>query len=208
MTNGNAPDSDGASTHGIEQPAAEHVPASVGLTPEQREAIFAHRAAQLARPVSSLHATITAERAANVALVFPLAGEHYAFAGASVREVRPLGEVTPLPGTPAFVAGLMNVRGRIVPLLDLRLFFGLPAAPSDTGGETVVILGSPRGDVGVLTTGRPVVRVVDDSLRAMPATAPPGLQAAYVRGVTADLIVVIDAERLLADERLMVQAEV
>src|SRR5688572_22021320 len=57
---------------------------------------------------------------------FRLAHERYAVEGRHVQEVCTLGELTPLPCTPSFVRGIVNVRGRIVPVLDLKRFFDLP----------------------------------------------------------------------------------
>lgn len=206
MANGHERDTEEAYLHSPPQPLAELSPSHDGLTAEQREAIFARRAAQLARPVTDLEGAAST-LGGSVALVFPLDGERYAFAAEDVREVRARGEITPLPGTPAFVAGLANVRGRIVPILDLQRLFDLPRAAPSTADETLVILASPRGNVGVLASGPPVVRSLGDNLRALPPTAAPELQAPYVRGVTPDLVILLDAQRLLADKRVIIQVE-
>jgi purine-binding chemotaxis protein CheW len=136
-------------------------------------------------------------------LAFDLGTERYAFPSDQVREIRALAGLTPLPATPAFLAGLINVRGRIVPVLDLRPLFGLPlgsAAPT-----TVLLLSSGLGDVGVLTMDRPAVtRVRETELGPLPSWAPSGLDGNHVRGVSEDFVVVLDAERLLGDSRLLV----
>src|SRR5438105_2245634 len=59
-------------------------------------------------------------------LEFRLGKERYAVESRYVREIIPLKTLTPLPCTPSFVAGIVNVRGRIVAVLDLKKFFGLP----------------------------------------------------------------------------------
>jgi chemotaxis signal transduction protein len=73
-----------------------------------------------------------------------------------------------------------------------------------------VVLVSHRGaDVGILTTDRPTMRLLrTDELAEPPAGALSGLDSSCVRGVTPGLIAVLDAERLLADPRLVVQHEV
>lgn len=184
----------------------------------QSNAIFDLRAERLAR-LPEPRAGDTSDNAAEIILIFSLGAERYAFPGEQVREVRPLGQITPLPGTPAFVAGLMNVRGRIVPVLDLCAFFDL-ASPTRPGQKTdvddvpmVLIIESPHGEVGLLTTGRPQVRAMEHSsadsvdLQARPAALPVGLRTEYVRGVTADLVVLLDAPGLLADPRLILKIE-
>src|ERR1700722_14089268 len=59
-------------------------------------------------------------------LEFRLASERYALETRHVQDVHPLRDLTPLPCTPPFVLGIVNVRGRILPVLDLKKFFDLP----------------------------------------------------------------------------------
>src|SRR5258708_2892515 len=91
------------------------------LTEAQRDAVFARRAESLAA------AAPRAEEDSFEALVFAIDSEQYAFPGSQVREVRPLGLLSRLPGTPALIRGLINVRGRIVPVIDLRPLLGMPS---------------------------------------------------------------------------------
>jgi purine-binding chemotaxis protein CheW len=172
------------------------------LSEAERDLIFARRAELLAAP-----ARIGEPTDAVPSLVFHLAGERYAVPGWQVREVRPAGQMTPLPGTPRFVAGLINVRGRVVSALDLRPLLGLPV-DGDSLSVTMLV-SSPRGDVAVLIGEQPTVQWLSDGdLGPMPPGGPPGLDPSCVRGVTRDLIVVLDAERLLADPRLVVQEDI
>jgi purine-binding chemotaxis protein CheW len=179
--------------------AAEATLASTELSAAERDAIFARRAETLATPVSAGEPTD-----ALPSLVFRLGGEQYAVPGWQVREIRPIGQLTPLPGTPPFVAGLINVRGRVVTALDLRPVIGLR-----TDGEApsvVMLMASPGGDVGVLVSEQPTLRWLrEGDLGSLPPGGPAGLDPAFVRGVTRDLVVVLDAERLLADQRLLVR---
>ena len=62
-------------------------------------------------------------------LRFRLASETYALELAWIGQVRPIVDVAPLPGVPPFIRGVVNVGGRIVSLVDLKITFGLP----DTG---------------------------------------------------------------------------
>jgi purine-binding chemotaxis protein CheW len=179
--------------------AAEAALASTEPSEAERDAIFARRAEALAAPISAGEPTD-----ALPSLVFRLGGEQYAVPGWQVREVRPIGQLTPLPGTPPFVAGLVNVRGRVVTALDLRPVIGLR-----TDGEApnvVMLMASPGGDVGVLVSEQPTLRWLrEGDLGPLPPGGPAGLDPAFVRGVTRDLVVVLDAERLLADQRLLVR---
>jgi purine-binding chemotaxis protein CheW len=165
----------------------------------RQDAIFAQRAEAQARVPDA-----AASRDVHEAVVFRLGDECYAFRSEQVLEVRALPHLTRLPSAPAFVAGLVNVRGRIVPVLDLRPLFGLPAPPGTA--RSIVLVASGRGSIGVLATDQPEVRRLPDlALTRLPAGTPPGLDPMFVRGVTPDMVVVLDAEPLLADQRVIVE---
>lgn len=209
---------DGDSTHALwSEEAPKRDAAGEGAELRERTAIFELRAERLAR-LQEPRAGDISGNAAKIVLIFSLGEERYAFPGEQVREVRPLGQITPLPGTPAFVAGLMNVRGRIVPVIDLCAFFDLARSPrpvekEDDDGAMVLIIESPHGEVGLLTTGHPQVRALEHTSAAgidhqtRPSALPSGLRTEYVRGVTADLIILLDAAGLLADQRLIIKIE-
>ena len=72
-------------------------------------------------------------------LTVRLGGEVFAIPAGMVREILDVGRVTPVPTAPAFVGNLINVRGRVVPLADLRLRFGIPAAEPTTDTRIVVL---------------------------------------------------------------------
>ena len=65
-------------------------------------------------------------------VVFILATERYGLETSYIEEVWPLKDFTPLPGTPAFVLGIINVRGRIVSVVDIKKFFDMPEKGSAT----------------------------------------------------------------------------
>lgn len=73
-------------------------------------------------------------------LTFLLAGEEYAIPILRVQEIRGRTSVTPIPNTPHDLLGVVNLRGDIVPVLDLRRTFGLPAPDDDGKSVTVMIM--------------------------------------------------------------------
>ena len=96
---------------------------SLRLSPEQAKAVLDERARALARvPPAAPKASEVLEIA-----TFALANEHYGVETRYVREVVRLADYTPLPGAPAFLVGVLNLRGEILALIDLRTFFGVPA---------------------------------------------------------------------------------
>jgi purine-binding chemotaxis protein CheW len=75
-------------------------------------------------------------------LSFSLAGEEYAVDILRVREIRGICPITPLPKSAPFVKGVMNLRGTVVPVIDLRLALGLP--PAEYNKFTVIVVLSVR----------------------------------------------------------------
>src|SRR3981081_2868862 len=157
------------------------------LTVAQRDAIFARRAEELAE--SSAAESQNTE--ALEALVFDVVREFYALPANQVHEVRPLTLLTILPGTPAFLAGLINVRGRIVPVIDLRSLLGMPS--DDTPLMSIVLVAYRGGDIGLLVTGRPTghpLRLTD--LPEPPPGTLSGIDPSSVLGITPGLVIVLN----------------
>src|SRR5438309_5294598 len=78
-------------------------------------------------------------------LTFTLRAEEYGVEILKVQEIRGYSQVTPIPGTPPHIKGVVNLRGAVVPVMDLRLRFGLPAA--DYNQFTVIIVANILGRV-------------------------------------------------------------
>ena len=140
-------------------------------------------------------------------VIFRLADEQYAIESARVREVYPIRELTPLPCTPPFVLGMINVRGQILTVIDLRRFFELPIKGlSDL--NKVIILDHPEGEFGVLADAIIGVRSLDrEKIKPAPSTLT-GLRSKYLLGVTESQLIVIDAARLMDDQAIVVREEV
>jgi purine-binding chemotaxis protein CheW len=73
-------------------------------------------------------------------LTFVLQQEHYSIPVLRVREIMRLCPITPVPRMPAFIQGVINLRGKIVPVIDLRERFGLPKAVDTERACVVVVL--------------------------------------------------------------------
>jgi purine-binding chemotaxis protein CheW len=140
-------------------------------------------------------------------VLFRLGGERYGIESRHVREVFRARECTPVPCTPPFVLGVVNVRGRITSVLDLRKLFDLPGAE---GEDTlpVLILSSGEMEFGVAADEvLGVARVSPADLQAdLPTVG--GARAEYLKGVRADRLIVLDGGRMLSDPGLVVQEEV
>jgi purine-binding chemotaxis protein CheW len=171
-------------------------------SPDHVRRVLRERAQRLAIPPPQPG---TAERIRIVE--FGLAHERYAVDARHVRDVQPLRELTPLPCTPPFLRGLVNVRGRLVAVVDLKKFFGLPER-GITDLHRVVVLQGADIELGLLADTVEDVHELDVA-RIQPTLATlTGIREDYVHGVTAERLVLLDAEAILSDPRLVVNEDV
>jgi purine-binding chemotaxis protein CheW len=172
------------------------------LTPERARAVLRERARALARvPAAADPGAATLE-----VVTFALAGEQYAIEARYVREVVRLTDCTPLPGAPPFLAGVINLRGDILAVIDLRGFLGV-AGQGLSDLSRVLVLGEDRAEFGVLADAAHEVR----ALRADEVLPPPasvaGAGREFLRGVTGEALIVLDGGVLLRDGRLFIDQE-
>lgn len=175
-----------------------------GATPDATETarILADRARALAIPAREERQGEEIE-----VIEFLLSGERYGLEFTYVREVFPLVELTRLPCTPPFVLGIVNVRGEIVSVVDLRKFFDLPEKGL-TDLNKVIILHSETMTFGILADVVIGVRALArDTLQASLPTLT-ALREEYLLGVTHDPMTILDAARLLADPHIVVEESV
>jgi len=131
---------------------------------------------------------------------FLLGGEIYAFEMPHLREVTSLTGVTYIPSSPPFVLGVINLRGQIVPIINLRSFLNI-----DTGSVTVfnkaIILQKGKLLIGFLADEVVGARMVpvDTLQHSLPTLS--GLSAQYFKAITNTRLVVLDAGKILNDPR-------
>ncbi len=161
-----------------------------------------------ARAQALARAAGKAEAADALELVeFVLAHETYGLETRHVREVHVLESLTPLPCTPAFMLGIVNLRGEILSVIDIRIFFDLPRnGLSDL--NKVIVLESENMLFGILADALLGVRRVPVAEIQPSVPTLTGIREKYLKGVTSGHTVILDAEKLLADESIIVQEEV
>jgi purine-binding chemotaxis protein CheW len=136
-------------------------------------------------------------------LTFILAGEEYGVNILRVQEIKGWGVVTEIPNTPDYVRGVVNLRGRIVPIVDLRRCFGIQAVEYDK--TTVVIMLKIKGQRHEQTMGFVVDAVSDvydvGADQRQPAPDLGGAaHAGFVTGlatVAGKMIILLDIDRLI-----------
>jgi purine-binding chemotaxis protein CheW len=172
----------------------------IAISPDM-ERILAERAQALAR---SLEDEPVGEHIDLVVLT--LGAERYGVDVHYVEEIRPLDALTPVPGAPRIWAGVVNLRGHLYPILNLRRYLeqeGEGALESDS----VVLVTAAGLTVGLLADGMCEVRRVPRTEIAPSLADVAGMRHAIVLGVTADWITLLDVAALLTDPRLVIQEE-
>ena len=178
---------------------AEDILAQVEAAAPSETAGGAHSLSFFAAPAQQPRAA--AEATEHLATFF-LAGEEYGVEVRQVQEIRRVTEITSVPRAPEFIRGVINLRGRILPVLDLRRRLALGEVAMDRAARIVVVRIKERL-LGLLVDGASqVLKVKVSQIEAPPEEV---LQQGgdYIRGVAKlddRLIILVDLERLLAQE--------
>ena len=134
---------------------------------------------------------------------FQLFPEKYCLASACVSEVLPIKGITPIPGAPAFVLGVMNVRGKIISIVNLKIFFNLKEIGL-TERNKIIVIKQDQMEFGIVTDAITGTReIFINSLSPPPATIN-GIGAEYVKGVTPDGLILLEISSILAGNSLIV----
>jgi purine-binding chemotaxis protein CheW len=136
-------------------------------------------------------------------VVFRVGEGHYALAAEHVLQLESFAGVTAVPGALPHVAGIVQVRGRIVPVIDLRLRFGLPAVEPVLDTRIVVVEYNGR-TVGLrVDSGREVTRLQSEQFQATPAIVAEQ-SSGFVLGVARvgdRILMLVDLAKVLGEEQ-------
>lgn len=135
-------------------------------------------------------------------VAFQVGDSGYLVQAESVLHMESFTGATPVPGAAPFVAGLVQIRRRVVPVVDLRIRFGLPAAAPSLGQRVIVVQVAER-TVGLLVdSAREVVHVPADAI-APPPELIAGQSAGFVRAVARvkdRLVMLIDLDKVIGPD--------
>jgi purine-binding chemotaxis protein CheW len=135
---------------------------------------------------------------------FQIEDQQYAFRIEQIQEIVILSQVTQTPQVPDYVEGVSNLRGTIIPIINLRRLLGLAPKPADSETRTIVV------NVGERTMGctvdmvSQVIRIPGDRIQAAPETLKSD-GANYIAGfakLNERLVIILDIDELLSPERL------
>jgi purine-binding chemotaxis protein CheW len=117
-------------------------------------------------PASQPAGTPKADQRSGKYLTFKLGQEEFGVRVIKVREIMGVQQITAVPQTPDYLKGVINLRGKVIPVIDLRLKFGLPAV--EYTQRTCIVVVQVEGEVGAILVGL-VVDAVSEVLNLMPS---------------------------------------
>ena len=135
---------------------------------------------------------------------FRLANEEYGIEITKVQEIILVGEITKVPQTPKYIKGLINLRSTVIPIVDLRLRFGMPE--DAVGDETRIMVMNVAGKtIGIIVDAvSEVLRISRDQIAPPPPTV--SCQGRdYLTGLAKlekRLLILLDVERILTEPAL------
>ncbi|ARJ43370.1 chemotaxis protein CheW [Pantoea alhagi] len=137
-------------------------------------------------------------------LVFTLGDEEYGIDILKVQEIRGYDQVTRIANTPAFIKGVTNLRGVIVPIIDLRVKFAQPGVQYNDN-TVVIVLNLEHRVVGIVVDGvSDVLSLTTDQIRPSPEFAVT-MSTEYLTGLGAlgeRMLILVDIEKLLSSEEM------
>jgi purine-binding chemotaxis protein CheW len=149
-------------------------------------------------------AAAVAKQSSSQFVGFEVAGQEYAFRIEQIQEIVILERVTRTPQVPNYVEGVSNLRGSIIPIINLRLLFGLEPKPVDGETRTIVVNVGTRTMGCTVDTVSQVMRIPDEDIQPAPETVTSG-GAHYIAGFARHngrLMILLDIDELLDPGKL------
>jgi purine-binding chemotaxis protein CheW len=135
-------------------------------------------------------------------VTFVLMDETYGINVMKVQEVLRVTEIAPVPGAPAYVLGIINLRGNVVTVIDTRTRFGLPPTETDDSSR-IIVIESEKQVVGILVDAvAEVVELYENEIDVAPNVGTED-SSRYIQGVATreeGLLILVDLNKLLTDE--------
>jgi len=134
-------------------------------------------------------------------VAFSLGSETYGVDIGQIREIIPVQKVVPVPRAPEFVEGIINLRGKVIPVLDLKQHFGFEKKERNPN-QRILLIEVGGDSIGVrVDSVLSVLRIPEDSIEP-PASVLTGDRNDYIQGIAKvedNLIVLLDLTRIISD---------
>lgn len=150
----------------------------------------------------------------NQYLTFRLGKEIYAFDVGNAREILECSDITQIPNTPDWIRGVINLRGNVVPVLDLKMKFGMGSTEQSVNTCVIIVESMVNGEffvAGILADAVQEVFELDANKIEPPPKFGVKLSTQYIRGMgrrNEQLFIILDAERVFSGKELTIAQEV
>jgi len=160
-------------------------------------------------------------------VVFELDKEEYAVKIAELQEIITIPEVTPIPNAPAFISGILNLRGRIVVVVDLEKRFNLVREHGEVVDGNIIITEVEENNFGVIVDKvNEIITVPLSSIQAAPSLVSTKINAEYLNGVVvlkdkktvagkegdqkdgSRLVILLDLHKMLQEKELLALSKI
>jgi purine-binding chemotaxis protein CheW len=136
-------------------------------------------------------------------VVFDLGEEVYGVDIANVQEIIRMQTITQVPGAPSFVEGVINLRGKIIPVIDLHRRFRLPGASAGQAGQ-IVVVETEEHVIGMIVGGVSEVLRIPPGCVEPPSSIVLGVDSDYIKGIVkleGKLIILLQLDKVLNVEQ-------
>ncbi len=138
-------------------------------------------------------------------LTFFLGGEEYGIEILRVQEIIGMMPITSVPGTPDFICGIINLRGKVIPIVDIRKKFGMDSKEYDS--ETCIIVVNVQGvEAGAVVDRVSEVLNIPDEDIAPPPSFGKGVQIDFIKGIgksQSKVKILLDIDRVISSDQIL-----
>jgi purine-binding chemotaxis protein CheW len=144
-------------------------------------------------------------------VTFKINGELFAVDALQVIEVQKYSEITPVPGSDAFVCGLINLRGKVITVIDARIMFALPEKTPDSNTNIILVEFNKEEIVGfIVDSVDEVVNILTKSIEIAPRVSDGDAKSGFVKGVAFNndnMIIFLDIEKIISHITPLIEDE-
>jgi purine-binding chemotaxis protein CheW len=136
-------------------------------------------------------------------VIFRVGSAEYVLPASDVLQMESFTGATPVPGAPPYVAGIIHIRGRVVPVVDLRVRFGLPPVATTLDSRVVVVDLEARTVALLVDSAREVVKLEQEQLQVPPSMMSTEGASGFVKSVAyvqKRLLMLLDFAKVVEEE--------